>query len=208
MAKVQGEQVGLSLPRPLSSPPATWSRWPRFSEGSLHSRRAHNRNHQPLVGALARPWLGHLLCRAYDPRRRTLDRRPFLRSSRSYNQRTGATSQSRLGERARRSKDPDWHNSSGLWRRIRAVGSVICLALAHVVERNPFNTMRSERPTRRPRSSRRRRPARARRGRPAALSFLASIEPYCTLTANRPRRGLPAQPKAPTLSCPQSATYC
>jgi hypothetical protein len=139
LAEVQGEQIGLSLPRPLPSPPAKGAEWLRFSEGSLYSRRTHNRNHQPLVGALARPWLGHLLRGAYDPRRRTSDRRPFLGSSRNDTQRTSAAVQRCLGEIAHRSEDPDRRNSSGLLRRIGAMDPVICLALAHVGEGNSFD---------------------------------------------------------------------
>ena len=203
MAELQGEQGGLSLPRPLPSPPAKWPEVLRFSEGPLHSRRARDRNRQPLAGALARPRLGHLLRGAYDPRGGTLYRRPFLRSSRSYTQRTGATGQRHLGERARHSKAPDRRNSSGLWRRIRAMGSVICVALAHIGEGNPFDRTRSVVPLsghgqvegvvlpehgaehqRRCRSSR--------RSSPTVL----------------PHRGLLAQPKTPMVRCPQSVTYC
>jgi hypothetical protein len=143
LAEVQGEQVRLSLPRPLPSPPAKGTEWLQFSEGSLHSRRTSDRNHQPLVGALARSRMGHLLRGAYDTRGRTSDRRPFLGSSRNDTQRTCAAVQRRLGEIARRSKDPNWHNSSDLWRRIGAMGPVICLALAHGGEGNSFDMTRA-----------------------------------------------------------------
>lgn len=156
LAEVQGEQVGLSLPRPLPSPPATWSEWLRSSEGSLHMRRTCARNHQPLVGALARPRLGHLLRGAYDPRGRTPDRRPLLGPSRSDTQKTGAAVQRYLGEIARCGKDLDRRNSSGLWRRIGAMGPVICLEIAYVGEGHSFDTTRSGRPARRPRPNRER----------------------------------------------------
>jgi len=37
-----------------------------------------------------------------------------------------------LGAVTRCSKDAGQHTSSGLWRRVGSMGSVICLALAHV----------------------------------------------------------------------------
>jgi hypothetical protein len=143
LAEVQSEQVGLSLPRPSPSPPTNRSEWLRLPEGPLRSRRTRDRNRQPLVGTLARPRLGHLLRGAYDPRGRTPDRRPFLGSSRNDTQRTGAAGQRRLGERARRSKDCDRGNGSGLWRSIGTVGPVSCLALAHVSEGELFDPKRS-----------------------------------------------------------------
>ena len=143
MAEVQGEQVRLSLPRPLPSPPAKGTEWLQFSEGSLHSRRTSDRNHQPLVGALARSRMGHLLRGAYDTRGRTSDRRPFLGSSRNDTQRTGAVGQRRLGERTCCSKDPDRRNSSGLWRSIGTVGPIGCVALAYVSEGELFDPRRS-----------------------------------------------------------------
>jgi len=124
LASVQGEQAGLSLPRPLPSPPTKWSEWLRFSEGSLHSRRTRDRNHQPLVGTLARPRLGYLHRGTYDPRGRTPARRPLLGSSRNDTQRTGAAGQRHLGEIALRSKDPGWRGGSSLWRCARAVGPI------------------------------------------------------------------------------------
>ncbi len=44
---------------------------------------------------------------------------------------------------ARSTKNPDWRNSSGLWRRIGDMSPVICLALAHVGEGNSPDTTRA-----------------------------------------------------------------
>jgi hypothetical protein len=49
----------------------------------------------------------------------------------------GAAGQIRLGELACRYKTPDRHSSSGLWRRIRAVGPVNWLTAVNVGEGTP-----------------------------------------------------------------------
>ena len=96
-----------------------------------------DRGREPVIGALARPRLGHLPSGASDPSRRASDPCPLLGSDRDKTQRAGAAGQSGLGELARPHKTPDRHSSSDLWRRIGAVGPVKWLTVVNVGKGTP-----------------------------------------------------------------------